>query len=370
MERPSQNSNSFNNFPEKIISKLKQADDLLIKEYELFTSGKKSFIENQSKLTDYINKFYNDLKEAFESDRSKHLKLINDYFSKIKEEFDKIDELLQNNKRIINKGMNYINILKNQNFLEVRLVDQLELIEQLNLNSLLDNDINNKINLFLFKIKNNMLIPEINIDNKIYSLVQEMRNCFNIQLNQKNFGSINLENININNIIENNSINNNLDINNLSSIFQSQNEIYLSEENDELKNLIEDLCGFMGEIDINLLPKFIWFEPNSNNIHEIFVDKNNSIKSEKINYKYITNGASENENNNKKDNLFNDEFRVSNLNNDLIYISGGVLSNNSNNNSNGQIILNSLYEYSLKEKILKEKAHMKIGRIYHMWRIR
>ena len=365
MERPSQNSNSFNNFPEKIISKLKQADDLLIKEYELFTSGKKSFIENQSKLTDYINKFYNDLKEAFESDRTKHLKLINDYFSKIKEEFDKIDELLQNNKRIINKGMNYINILKNQNFLEVRLVDQLELIEQLNLNSLLDNDINNKINLFLFKIKNNMLIPEINIDNKIYSLVQEMRNCFNIQLNQKNFGSINLENININNIIENNSINNNLDINNLSSIFQSQNEIYLSEENDELKNLIEDLCGFMGEIDINLLPKFIWFEPNSNNIHEIFVDKNNSIKSEKINYKYITNGASENENNNKKDNLFNDEFRVSNLNNDLIYISGGVLSNNSYNNSNGQILLNSLFEYSLKEKTLKEKAHMKIGRIYH-----
>ena len=188
MERSSQNS--FNNFPEKIITKLKQADDLLIKEYELFTSGKKSFIENQSKLTDYINKFYNDLKEAFESDRSKHLKLINDYFSKIKEEFDKIDELLQNNKRIINKGMNYINILKNQNFLEVRLVDQLELIEQLNLNSLLDNDINNKINLFLFKIKNNMLIPEINIDNKIYSLVQEMRNCFNIQLNQKNFGAI------------------------------------------------------------------------------------------------------------------------------------------------------------------------------------
>ena len=138
MERPSQNSNSFNNFPEKIISKLKQADDLLIKEYELFTSGKKSFIENQSKLTDYINKFFNDLKEAFELDRTKHLKLINDYFSKIKEEFDKIDELLQNNKRIINKGMNYINILKNQNFLEVRLVDQLELIEQLNLNSLLE----------------------------------------------------------------------------------------------------------------------------------------------------------------------------------------------------------------------------------------
>ena len=363
MEQSSQKL--FNNFPEKILSKLKQADDLLIKEYELFMNGKNTFTESQTKLVQYINKFFDDLKEAFESERSKHLKLINEYCSKIKQEFDKVDELLQNNKRIINKGLNYINILRNQNFIEVRLVDQLELIEQLNLNSLLDDNVNNKINLFLFKIKNNMLIPEIIVDNKIYSLVQEMRNCFNIQVNQKFFGKINLENININNILNTNNNDNNIDINNLSSIFKDKNDIYLLEENDELKNLIEDLCGIMDKIDINLIPKFIWIEPNSNNIYEIFMDKNNSIKSEIIEYKYITNGASENENNNKKDFLFNDEFRVSNLSNDLIYISGGVLSNNSNNNSNGQIILNSLYEYSLKEKTLKEKAHMKIGRINH-----
>ena len=363
MEQSSQKL--FNNFPEKILSKLKQADDLLIKEYELFMNGKNTFTESQTKLVQYINKFFDDLKEAFESERSKHLKLINEYCSKIKQEFDKVDELLQNNKRIINKGLNYINILRNQNFIEVRLVDQLELIEQLNLNSLLDDNVNNKINLFLFKIKNNMLIPEIIVDNKIYSLVQEMRNCFNIQVNQKFFGKINLENININNILNTDNNNNNIDINNLSSIFKDKNDIYLLEENDELKNLIEDLCGIMDKIDINLIPKFIWIEPNSNNIYEIFIDKNNSIKSEIIEYKYITNGASENENNNKKDFLFNDEFRVSNLSNDLIYISGGVLSNNSNNNSNGQIILNSLYEYSLKEKTLKEKAHMKIGRINH-----
>jgi hypothetical protein len=363
MEQSSQKL--FNNFPEKILSKLKQADDLLIKEYELFMNGKNTFTESQTKLVQYINKFFDDLKEAFESERSKHLKLINEYCSKIKQEFDKVDELLQNNKRIINKGLNYINILRNQNFIEVRLVDQLELIEQLNLNSLLDDNVNNKINLFLFKIKNNMLIPEIIVDNKIYSLVQEMRNCFNIQVNQKFFGKINLENININNILNTNNNDNNIDINNLSSIFKDKNDIYLLEENDELKNLIEDLCGIMDKIDINLIPKFIWVEPNSNNIYEIFIDKNNSIKSEIIEYKYITNGASENENNNKKDFLFNDEFRVSNLSNDLIYISGGVLSNNSNNNSNGQIILNSLYEYSLKEKTLKEKAHMKIGRINH-----
>ena len=362
METASQKSSY--NFPEKIISKLKQADDLLIKEYEFFISGKNSFINSHNELVKYINKFYDDLKEAFESDRDKNLNLINNYFYKIKEEFDKIDELLQNNKRIIDKGLNYINILKNQNFIEIRLVDQLELIEQLNLNSLLDNNINNKINVFLFQIKNNMLIPEINIDTKIYSLIQEARNSFNIKINQKNFGKINIENININNII-NTENNNNIEINNLSSLFMNHNEIYLEEENTELKNCIEDLCGYISKLEINLTPKFIWFEPNSNNIYEIMLDKDNLIKTEKIEYNYITNGASDNDNKSKKDCLFNDEFRVSNLYQDLIYISGGVLYINQNNKSNGQIILNSLYEYSLKEKTLKEKQHMKIGRIYH-----
>ena len=83
--------------------------------------------------------------------------------------------------------MNYINILKKQNFIEIKLVDQLDLIEQLNLNSLLDDNVNNQINLFLFQIKNNMLIPEISIDNKVYSLVQEIHETFNIKINQKFF---------------------------------------------------------------------------------------------------------------------------------------------------------------------------------------
>ena len=365
METTSQNT--VYNFPDKILSKLKQADEIIIKEYQFFTSGKSTFNNSQTELIKYINKFYDDLKEAFESDRAKNLKLINDYFSKVKAEFDKIDELLQNNKRTINKGLNYINILKSQNFIEIRLVDQLELIEQLNLNSLLDNNINNKINIFLFQIKNNMLIPEISINNKIYSLVQEMRNCFSININQKFFGKINIENIDINNIINSENVNNNMGINNLSSLFMNHNEIYLEEENSELKNLIEDLCGYINKLDINLLPKFIWFEPNSNNIYEISIDQNNTIKTEKIEYNYITNGASENSNNvnNKKEVLFTEEFRVSNLYKDLIYITGGVLTSNQNNNGNGRMISNSLYEYSLKEKTLKEKPRMKNGRIYH-----
>ena len=357
METPSQNTSA--NFTEKILSKLQQADSLLIKEYEFFLSGKNSFNKSQLDLVSYINKFYSDLIEAFESDRVKYLSLINDYFNKIKEEFDKVDELLQNNKRIINKGLNYINILKNQNFIEIRLVDQLELIEQLNLNALLDNNINNKINVFLFQIKNNMLIPEINIDNKIYSLVQEMHESFSIKINHKFFDKINIENININNIItkEPEKIN----INNLSSLFMNHNEIYIEEENNELKNLIEDLCNIVNKLEINIEPKFIWFEPNSNNIYEISMDKNDIIKTEKIEYKYIDNGLNNNGIDIKNNYLINDEFRVSNAYGDLIYISGGILFNNNNNKK----ILNNLYEYSITEKTLKEKSHMNIGRIYH-----
>ena len=363
METPSQNV--VGDFTDKIISKLTQADELIIKEYEFFISGKNSFFNCQNELINTINKFYNDLKEAFELDQGKNINLINNYFIKAKQEFDKIDELLQNKKRIINKGLNYINLLKNQNFIEVKLVDQLELIEQLNLNSLLDNNINNKINLFLFKIKNNMLIPEINIDNKVYSLVQEMRKAFNVQINQKNFEEVNINNININNIISNDN-NININISNLSSIYMDHNEIYLIEENSELKNLIEDLCNYVNKLEINFTPKFIWFEPNSNNIYDIILDKNNEIKTEKILYEYITNGSDINNGiMTKKYFLFNEEFRVSNTHNDLIYISGGVLNTNENGTNNNRKILNTLYEYSLNEKKLKEKAHMQLGRINH-----
>ena len=355
METPSQKCSY--NFPDKIISKLSQVDELLIKEYNFFLQGKNSFTEKEQELINNINKFYDDLKEAFESDREKYLSLLNNYFSKVKEEFNKIDELLQNNKRIINKGMNYINILKSQNFIEIKLIDQLELIEQLNLNALLDDNVNNKINLFLFQIKNNMLIPEIDINSKIYSLVQEIHDSFNIKINQKYFDKINIENININNVLLSGNNNTDIKINNLSSLFRNNNDIYLEEENSEMKNLIEDLCGYINKLEINFESKFIWFEPNSSNIYEIFLDKNKLIKTEKIDYKYLSNipNGKDNEINNKK-NLFNDNFRISNLYGDLIYISGGVKDKN---------ILNILYEYSLTEKTLKEKQYMKIGRIHH-----
>ena len=359
METPSQNS--VFDFSEKVISKLKQADDLLIKKYQFFIQGKNAFNQSKSDLINYTNKFYDDLKETFENDRAKNLELINNYFSKVKQEFDKVDELLQNNKRIVDKGLNYINILKRQNFIEIKLVDQLDLIEQLNLNSLLDDNINNQINLFLFQIKNNMLIPEISIDNKVYNLVQEMHEAFNIKINQKFFEKNNIENININNLLQNNK--DKIGINNLSSIFMNHNEIYLEEENSELKNLIEDLCDYINNLEINLESKFIWFEPNSSNIYQITLDKKNEINTEQIDYKYITNGASDisNENiNNKKLFLFNDEFRISNTFGDLIYISGGT-----SNINNTKKILNTLHEYSLTGKTLKEKQHMKIGRTYH-----
>ena len=126
METPSQNS--VFDFSEKVISKLKQADDLLIKKYQFFIQGKNAFNQSKTNLINYTNKFYDDLKETFENDRAKNLELINNYFSKVKQEFDKVDELLQNNKRIVDKGLNYINILKRQNFIEIKLVDQLDLI--------------------------------------------------------------------------------------------------------------------------------------------------------------------------------------------------------------------------------------------------
>ena len=355
MQKLSQNLSS--NFIDKILSKLQQADNLIIKEYELFLEGKNSFFKSETDLTTLINKFYTDLKEAFEVDHEKNINLIKNYFIKIKDEFNKIDELLQKNKRIINKGINYINILKNQNFIDIKLVDQIELIEELKLNDLLDNNVNNEINLFLFQIKNNMLIPEINFDNKVYSLVQEIRDSFNIKINNKYFDKINIEYININNVL-------NKDINkgNISSLFMNNNEIYLHEENSELTNLIENLCIYINHLDINHIPKFIWFEPNSNNIYEILVDTNNKIITEKIEFKYIINETNNTIKQNEDGNyiLFNQDFRISNIYNDLIYISGGLVENN-----NSKQILNILYEYSLIEKKLTQKPKMKIGRIHH-----
>ena len=338
------------NFTENILKKLKEADNLIIKEYDLFISGKNSFFNSKTQIINDINKYYNDIKETFENEHIKNLNLINNYFKNIENEFNNIDELLQNNKRIINKGIKYVNILINQNFMEVKLSDQLQLIDELNLYTLLDNNINNKINLFLYQIKNNLLIPTINIDNKVIELIQEIHNSFSIKINNKFYNALNSENININ-IDINNIINdkNSGEHNSLTNVFLNKNEVYLEEENNELKNLIEDLCFYINKMELS--PKYIWFEPNSSNIYEISLN-NNIINPTKINYNYVGN--------NKLNNtcLFNEDFRVSNLSKNILYISGGKMNNNN-------IILNDIYEYNLSIKSLIQKNSMNKKRINH-----
>jgi hypothetical protein len=82
------------------------------------------------------------------------------------------------------------------------------------------------------------------------------------------------------------------------------------------------------------------------------MDKNNIIKTEKIEYKYIDNGSNNNGIDIKNNYLINDEFRVSNVYGDLIYISGGILSNNNNNKK----ILNNYFNYDRRTKgIIKRK---------------
>ena len=122
-----------NNFSHNVLQKLKKADNLMIKEYQLFLSGKNIFNNSKIKLLADINKYYNDLIENVKNEHNKNLNLIQNYFIKIEQEFDDIDKLLQKNKNIINKGINYLNILMNQNFMEVKISDQLQLIDELNL---------------------------------------------------------------------------------------------------------------------------------------------------------------------------------------------------------------------------------------------
>ena len=332
-----------NNFTENILTKLKEMDSLLIKEYNFFIFGKNSFINSKIQLLNDINKYYKDLIKSFENEHNLNLNLIENYFKNIEDEFNSIDQLLQNNKRIINKGINYINILMRQNFLEIKLTDQLQLIDELNLNPLLDNIDNNKINLFLYKIKNNLLIPEIKVDSKVIELVQQIHNSFNIKINDKFYNSFNFGNIDINNILEEK-----IDNKSLANIFLNNNKIYLEEENLELKNLIEDLCFYINKMELS--QSFIWFEQNSNNIHEIYLN-NKKINSSKIEYNYIGNYL-----NNPF--LFNEEFRVSNLSQNLLYITGGRIMRDNQ-------ILNNVYEYSLDKKSLVQKSSMNQKRINH-----
>ena len=329
-----------NNFSHNVLQKLKKADNLIIKEYQLFLSGKNSFYNSKNKLLKDINKYYNDLIENFQNEHIKNLNLIQNYFIKIEQEFDDIDKLLQKNKNIINKGINYINILMNQNFMEVKISDQLQLIDELNLNDLLDNNINSKINIFLYKIKNNFLIPKLNIDKKVIGLVHEVNDSFCIQINDK----INMEKTtNINNVFEENEKN---DKNSLTKIFLNNNNIYLEEEKSELTKVIDELCFYLNKMELS--PNFIWFEPNSCNIYEISLNNKNNYM--KINYNYIGNNI-------YNSFLFNEDFNVSNIKNNLMFITGGKLKNNQ--------IINDVYQYSLIEKTLAQKTPMNQNRINH-----
>lgn len=332
-----------NNFTRNILTKLREADVLLIKEYSLFLSGKNSFFNSKTQLINDINKYYMDLKETFENEHKKNLNLIDVYFKNIEKEFDTIDQILQNNKRIVNKGINYMNILMKANYIEVKLTDQLQLVDELKLNSLLNNDDNNKINLFLYKIKNDLLIPEIYIDNKVIKLVQQINDSFSINIKDKFYNSTKI--IDVNYIIGEKGKEENKP---LTKNFTNNNIIYLEEESQQLKNLIEDLCIYINKMQIS--QNFIWFEPNSNNIYEIS-SKDNKIDSSRISYNYIGN-------NSNNSFLFNEEFRVSNNSKNSLYITGGRI-----NESN--IILNDVYEYSLNKKSLIQKSSMNNKRINH-----
>lgn len=332
-----------NNFTRNILTKLREADVLLIKEYSLFLSGKNSFFNSKTQLLNDINKYYMDLKETFENEHKKNLNLIDVYFKNIEKEFDTIDQILQNNKRIVNKGINYMNILMKANYIEVKLTDQLQLVDELKLNSLLNNDDNNKINLFLYKIKNDLLIPEIYIDNKVIKLVQQINDSFSINIKDKFYNSTKI--IDVNYIIGEKGKEEKKP---LTKNFTNNNIIYLEEESQQLKNLIEDLCIYINKMQIS--QNFIWFEPNSNNIYEIS-SKDNKIDSSRISYNYIGN-------NSNNSFLFNEEFRVSNNSKNSLYITGGRI-----NESN--IILNDVYEYSLNKKSLIQKSSMNNKRINH-----
>ena len=331
------------------MEKLQKADSLLTKQYKAFLSGKDLILNSKQQSLIDINKYFNDLKEAFEDEHKKNLIFINNYFNKIEREFNEVDELLQNNKRIVDKGINYINILMKQNFMEVKISDQLQLIDELKLNSLLDDKVNNKINLLLFQIKNNLLIPKINIDNKVFELVQQINNCFSIIINNKYSNLLNNSNINLNlnNIIEeNNNDKNNQNISS-TSVFLNNNSIYIEEKVNELQDLIEDLCIYINKME--LTPKFIWLEPYSKDIYKISII-NNKINAEKIIYDYIGNNLNKNF-------LFNEDFRVTNIYKNLIYITGGI--------NNNKEILNNVYEYSLIKSCLSEKSSMNQKRMNH-----
>ena len=75
--------NNSNKFIENIMQKLKEADILLTKQYEVFLSGKDLFLNSKQLSLININKYYNDLKEAFENEKKKNLNFINNYFNKI-----------------------------------------------------------------------------------------------------------------------------------------------------------------------------------------------------------------------------------------------------------------------------------------------
>ena len=80
---PKMSQKYSNNFIDNILKKLKEADDLIIKKYELFISGKNSFFNSKIQILNDINKYFNDIKENFENEHKKNLNFINSYFNEI-----------------------------------------------------------------------------------------------------------------------------------------------------------------------------------------------------------------------------------------------------------------------------------------------
>lgn len=345
---PNNNLNNSNSYLPNIVKKLNEIDKVLIKEYQLLISGKNNFIIERENLTNTINNYYNSLKNSFEEEHKIKLKFINEYFDYKMKEFNEIDNLLQNNKTIINNAIKNINIILNQNFITIRLIEQISLIDELKINTLNDDNINNKIKYFLFQLKNNLIVPKIIIDNKVYKLVQEVHSCFSIFHNSLKLSNDTINNININNLVKNinENINNN-SINEVSKLYLNSNDIYIEDENNNLKKMIEEIC-----LDLNklkLFPNFLWVQPNSDNIYECIKD-DNKLNFNKINYNY--NNIFQINNSEKKfNNLFDEDFRVINSDYSIIYIIGGI-----NNNT---------YEYSNINKTLTKKSSMNFIRKNH-----
>lgn len=352
-----QKTNNNYSYLDTILNKLKETDEILIKEYQLFLTGKNYFINEKSKLIMTIDKYFSNLIESFQNEHKNKIYFIEKYYKQKNLEFNEIDELLQKNKRIINKAIRNINTLKTQKFLEVKLSDQLTLIEELELNTLLDDNINNKIKYFLYQIKKNIITPKIIINENVYKLVQNVHGSIVIEVKTPNASFSSINSLNLDNIIDmsNNSSDNNnsnkkdknknsIGNNNpLISNFINNNDIYLEEESNEIKNLIDDVCQYINKLE--LTPNFFFIQPNSNNIFECQL-KNSSTNLLRV-------GLSDTYNNSI---IFGEDFRYIQLGSKFLYITGGQKHSK---------IKNDVYEYNILTKEIEQRTPMIEGRKNH-----